>query len=107
MGGYIAGPALLIDVVRSLADSFIFTTSVCPHLAAGALAAVEHVKAHPEERERQEANAAKLKTMLQAARIPVLDTLSYILPVIIGDGVGSGWRASARSRPWTWSSGPS
>jgi 5-aminolevulinate synthase len=51
MRGYIAGPALLIDVVRSLADSFIFTTSICPHLAAGALAAVEHVKAHPEERD--------------------------------------------------------
>jgi len=85
MGGYIAGPALLIDVVRSLADSFIFTTSICPHLAAGALAAVEHVKAHPEERERQAANAARLKSMMQAARIPVLDTPSHILPVIIRD----------------------
>jgi 5-aminolevulinate synthase len=40
MGGYVAGPALLIDVIRSFADSFIFTTSLCPHLAAGALAAV-------------------------------------------------------------------
>ena len=53
MGGYVAGPALMIDVIRSFADSFIFTTSLCPHLAAGALAAVQHVKAHPEERAQQ------------------------------------------------------
>jgi 5-aminolevulinate synthase len=85
MGGYVAGPALMIDVIRSLADSFIFTTSLCPHLAAGALAAVRHVKAHPEERARQAHNVATLKAMLQAAGLPVLDTPSHILPVIVGE----------------------
>ena len=85
MGGYIAGPALMIDVIRSLADSFIFTTSLCPHLAAGALAAIQYVKAHPEHRALQAQNARRLKAMLQAARLPVLDTPSHILPVIIGD----------------------
>lgn len=85
MGGYIAGPALLVDVVRSLADSFIFTTSLCPHLAAGALAAVEEVRAHPEQRRLQARNVAVLKAMMQAEGIPVLDTPSHILPVIIGD----------------------
>src|SRR5258706_1557499 len=86
MGGYVAGPALLIDVIRSFADSFIFTTSVCPHLlAAGALAAVQHVRAHPEERARQERNVRRLKAMLQAAGMPLLDTPSHILPLIIGE----------------------
>ncbi len=85
MGGYIAGPALMIDVIRSLADSFIFTTSLCPHLAAGALAAIQHVRAHPEERARQAKNAEWLKAMLQGAGLPLLDTPSHILPVIIGD----------------------
>ena len=85
MGGYVAGPALLLDVIRSFADSFIFTTSLCPHLAAGALAAVRHLKAHPEERSRQKNNVARLKAMLQAADMPVLDTPSHILPLIIGD----------------------
>jgi 5-aminolevulinate synthase len=85
MGGYVAGPALIIDVIRSLADSFIFTTSLCPHLAAGALAAIQHVRAHPEERARQAQNTALLKAMLQGAGLPVLNTPSHILPVIIGD----------------------
>src|ERR1700756_899832 len=48
MGGYVAGSSLVIDVIRSFADSFIFTTSLCPHLAAGAAAAIRHLKAHPE-----------------------------------------------------------
>jgi len=85
MGGYVAGPALLIDVIRSLADSFIFTTSLCPHLAAGAVAAIQHVKAHPEERARQAENANQLKVMLRDAGLPVLDTPSHILPVIVGE----------------------
>ncbi len=85
MGGYVAGPALLIDVIRSFADSFIFTTSLCPHLAAGALAAVQHVRAHPEERARHERDVRRLKAMLQAAGMPVLDTPSHILPLIIGE----------------------
>jgi 5-aminolevulinate synthase len=85
MGGYVTGPALLMDVIRSFSDSFIFTTSLCPHLAAGALAAVQHLKAHPEERSRQKNNVARLKAMLQAADMPVPDTPSHILPLIIGD----------------------
>jgi len=85
MGGYVTGPTVLIDVIRSMADSFIFTTSLCPHLAAGALAAIQHVRAHPEDRDRQAANATRLKGMLRDAGLPVLDTPSHILPVIVGD----------------------
>ncbi|MGO1164518.1 5-aminolevulinate synthase [Brucella sp. C7-11G] len=85
MGGYVTGPSMLIDVIRSMADSFIFTTSLCPHLAAGALAAIQHVKAHPEDRDRQAGNATRLKAMLRDAGLPVLDTPSHILPVIVGD----------------------
>jgi 5-aminolevulinate synthase len=85
MGGYVAGPALLMDVIRSFADSFIFTTTLCPHLAAGALAAVRHLKAHPAERARQWENVGRLKAMLRAADMPMPDTPSHILPLMIGD----------------------
>jgi 5-aminolevulinate synthase len=85
MGGYVAGASLMIDIIGIFADSFIFTTSLCPHLAAGALAAVRYLKARPENRARHQRNVQKLKSMLNAAGMPVLDTPSHILPVIIGD----------------------
>jgi 5-aminolevulinate synthase len=85
MGGYVAGPDLLIDVIRSFADSFIFTTSLSPHVAAGALAAVRHLKNDPALRVRQQHNVQKLRSMLWAAGMPVLDSPSHILPLIIGD----------------------
>ena len=85
IGGYVAGPALLMDVIRSCADSFIFTTSLCPHLAAGAAAAVRYIKVHPEGRDRQQAVADRLKARLREAAMPAPDTPSHIVPVIIGD----------------------
>ncbi len=85
MGGYVAGPALLIDVIRSFADSFIFTTSLCPHLAAGALAAIRQLKADPTLRERQQANAARLKDLLRAAGFTLSATQSHLVPVLVGD----------------------
>jgi 5-aminolevulinate synthase len=85
MGGYIAGPELLIDVIRSFADSFIFTTSLCLHLAAGAPAATRHLKADPTLRERQQADAARVKTLLRASGFTLSATESHLVPVLIGD----------------------
>ncbi|WP_323780197.1 aminotransferase class I/II-fold pyridoxal phosphate-dependent enzyme [Leisingera sp.] len=85
MGGYFAGPSMLIGVIRSMPDSYIFTTSLCLHPAAVAHTAIQHVKAHPEDRDRQAANAVRLKAMLRDAALPVLDTPGHILPVIVGD----------------------
>jgi 5-aminolevulinate synthase len=85
MGGYIAGPANLVDIVRSFADSFIFTTSIGPHLAAGAQAAIRHLRHSSAEREAQQRNIAQLKSMLGAAGLPVPVSDSHILPIMIGD----------------------
>ena len=87
MGGYIAASARLIDFIRSFAPNFIFTTSVAPVIAAGALASVRHVRASGEERAALHANAAYLKAGLAERGLPVMASPSHIVPVRVGDPV--------------------
>ncbi|MFC7331919.1 5-aminolevulinate synthase [Rhodocista pekingensis] len=85
MGGYITGSSALVDCVRSFASSFIFTTSLAPVLAAGAAASVRFLKEHNELRERHQERAATLKRRLSQAGLPVLPSVSHIVPVLVGD----------------------
>jgi 5-aminolevulinate synthase len=87
MGGYIAADQRIVDVIRSYAPGFIFTTSLSPVLVAGVLAAVKHLKASSEEREAQHANAAILKAMMAEAGLPVLLSETHIVPLMVGDPV--------------------
>ena len=87
MGGYIAADTRIVDVIRSYAPGFIFTTSLSPVLVAGVLASVRHLKASAVEREGQQAAALKLKTMLRDAGLPVLWGETHIVPVMVGDPV--------------------
>lgn len=85
MGGYITSTKAVIDVVRSYASSFIFTTALPPALLAAATASVQHLKSSCAERERQQERAATLKRMLAEAGLPVLPSVSHIVPVMVGD----------------------
>ena len=87
MGGYITGSHALIDMVRSYAPGFIFTTSLPPALTAGATASIRHLMSSDEERKSQRYNVKVLNGMLQKAGIPVMPTMSHILPVLVADAV--------------------
>ena len=87
MGGYITASANLVDVIRSHASSFIFTTSLAPALAAGALTSVRHLKQSDAERERHQERAERLKQLLRQASLHVMPSVSHIVPVMVGDPV--------------------
>ena len=85
MGGYIAGSAALVDFVRSFASGFIFSSSLPPALAAGALAAIRHLKESQAERDSQQERVRSVRARLDAAGIPHLPNPSHIVPVMVGD----------------------
>src|SRR5208337_2835525 len=85
LGGYIAASAALVDAVRSYAPQFIFTSTLPPSVAAGAAAAIRHLKRSNVERERHQQMARLVKHALRAAGLPVMDNPSHIVPVFVGD----------------------
>ena len=87
MGGYIAADAVIVDAIRSYADGFIFTTSIPPALAAGAVASIRYLKDHNEIRIAHQERARALKAKLARAGLPVMPSESHIVPVLVGDPV--------------------
>jgi Aminotransferase class I and II len=85
LGGYIAANADVIDAVRSYAPGFIFTTALPPAVCAAATTAIRHLKASQWERERHQDRAARVKSMLNAAGLPVISSETHIVLVMVGD----------------------
>jgi 5-aminolevulinate synthase len=87
MGGYIAASTKVVDCIRSYAPGFIFTTSLSPVLVAGALASVRHLKESSVERNAQQRAAAQLKLKFAEAGLPVMDSVTHIVPLMVGDPI--------------------
>ena len=85
MGGYIASNKTIIDYIRSFAPGFIFTTSICPSIAAGALKAINIVSLAEQLRIQIKNNAALIRQSLDSIAIPYIDTDSHIIAVMIND----------------------
>ncbi len=85
MGGYLTGTKAVMDAVRSFAPGFIFTTALPPAVAAAATASIRHLKASSKERQLQQRQVARTKAVLSGLGIPVLDTVTHIVPVMVGD----------------------
>lgn len=87
VGGYITGSAALCDFVRSFASGFIFSTSLPPAVAAGALASVRHIRSSSVERERHQNRVARLRMRLDQVGVAHMPNPSHIVPVMVGDAV--------------------
>ncbi|WP_120496996.1 5-aminolevulinate synthase [Kiloniella sp. EL199] len=85
VGGYITASASLVDFIRSYASGFIFTTSLPPAVAAGALTSIKHLKESAFERSRHQDRAQETRKRLKKAGLPVLDSETHIVPVMVGD----------------------
>jgi 5-aminolevulinate synthase len=87
MGGYITADAVIVDAIRSHAPGFIFTTSLPPVLTAGAIASIRWLKEHDEVRAIHQERARVLKSRMASAGLPVMPSVSHIVPVLVGDPV--------------------
>lgn len=87
VGGFVSGNRDLIDVIRSYGSGFIFTTTIPPVVAAGALASVRHLKNSNIERKRLFTRVQAVRKALQGAELPVLETASHILPLMVGNSL--------------------
>lgn len=87
MGGYIAAHETMIDAIRSTASGFIFTTSTCPVMAAGALASIRKLRSNDGRmlRKSHQAQAELLKQKFRENGLPVMESETHIVPLLVGD----------------------
>ena len=85
VGGYIAGSAIMVDMIRSLAPGFIFTTSNPPATMAGARTAIEYQMEYQDDRTLQQLHTRALKEGLEMKDIPVIPNPSHIVPILVGN----------------------
>ncbi len=84
-GGFVAGPADLVDYLRHKARPFVFSTAPSPATVATALKALEIVKTEPHRRERLRSNAERLREGLRSLGYSVPGGPTPILPIMIGE----------------------
>ncbi|THH33823.1 hypothetical protein EUX98_g371 [Antrodiella citrinella] len=85
VGGYIAGSMDFVDLVRSYAAGFIFTTSLPPANVAGARASIAYQREYIGDRQLKQMNVRQVKASFEALDIPVVPGPSHIVPVLVGD----------------------
>lgn len=83
VGGYIVGSSNLVDMIRSYASGFIFTTSLPPTVLYGALASIDILASDEGRalRAEHQKNVACMKANLISAGLPVERTPSHIIPI--------------------------
>ena len=85
LGGYITGTRAVVDAVRSYAPGFIFTTALPPAIAAATTTSIRHLKNSTVERDAQQRQATRAKHVLAEAGLPVMESATHIVPILVGD----------------------
>jgi len=83
MGGFVAGPQAVIDVLRQRARPYLFSNSLAPPLAAGALAAIDIAEAADDRRAHLTNLVRRFRSGLEAAGFDCLPGETPIIPVML------------------------
>jgi 8-amino-7-oxononanoate synthase len=84
-GAFAACSASMRDYLTITARSLIFSTALPPPAVAAALAALEHLREHPELVGRLQANADAVRDELAREGFDVAGSCTQIVPLVIGD----------------------
>lgn len=95
-GGYIAGPAELIDYLKLAAPGFVFSVGMAPPAAAAALAALELLESEPERVGRLNERASLFLRLTREGGLDVGGSIgASIVPIITGGSIRAGRLAQA------------
>ncbi len=85
VGGYVAGKKDMIEYIKNTSRSFIFSTALPPSAIVASLRAIEIIQDDNERREKLTDLFEWFKNELIQLRFRVTNTITPIIPVIIGD----------------------
>jgi 8-amino-7-oxononanoate synthase len=85
LGGFIAGDEDVVHYIKHTARSLIFSASIPAANAAAALASLDIMRTEPERVERVNAVAERVRKEMRAMGFNVAESVTPIIPVIIGD----------------------
>lgn len=89
-GGYVAGRAEIVEMLRQKARPYLFSNSLAPSIVSATLTALELVEGSGQLREKLEDNAKLFRTKMAEAGFELLDGEHAIIPVMFGDAVLAG-----------------
>jgi glycine C-acetyltransferase len=89
MGGFIAGPQPVIDLLRQRARPYLFSNSLAPAVAAGSLRAIEIAEKADDLRGRLMDNTRTFRAGLEAAGFATLPGPTPIIPVMLGEATAA------------------
>lgn len=83
-GGFIAGPASVIELLINMARTFIFDTALPPAVALAARVALVTIRKDDSRRRRLHENVAFLRAGLRSLGLRTIDDPSPIVPIVLG-----------------------